>query len=423
MSSSSVATSESREQSGGGLDGAAASRLEAALEAAGVDGVIVFGDSSRDSDIAPFVGPVHLGECFVVASATGRCALGFATDMEREQAAASGLELLTPEALGLAERVRTTATVGELWSQTFTRAFELLDLAPGRWAVAGHPPAGTLVEVCAALSAEGWQWVSGSEILRRWRRFKPESWRRRFELPAEGVCAAMRGIAQELCAAEIRNGELWLAGSRLTAGRLRQVVRHELGAFELEEPEGNIFASGGHGGVPHNIGDSRRVLRAGEPLVVDLFPRGELFADCTRTFCVGEPSTAFVEAHATVLAALQLAHEQCAPGVTGWALQQRVCDLFEAEGYETARRTPGSRHGYVHGLGHGVGYELHEYPSFREMAGGEGVLEVGDLLTLEPGLYDVDAGYGVRLEDLCYLGPQGVENLTPLPYSWDPRSW
>jgi hypothetical protein len=29
----------------------------------------------------------------------------------------------------------------------------------------------------------------------------------------------------------------------------------------------------------------------------------------------------------------------------------------------------------------------------------------------------------VRLEDLCYLGPGGLEVLTPLPYDLDPRRW
>ena len=47
----------------------------------------------------------------------------------------------------------------------------------------------------------------------------------------------------------------------------------------------------------------------------------------------------------------------------------------------------------------------------------------GDVFTLEPGLYEPAEGYGVRLEDLVHLGPEGLENLTPLPYALDPRAW
>jgi Xaa-Pro aminopeptidase len=46
------------------------------------------------------------------------------------------------------------------------------------------------------------------------------------------------------------------------------------------------------------------------------------------------------------------------------------------------------------------------------------------VLTLEPGLYDPDDGWGVRLEDLVWLRDDGAsEVLTPLPYDLDPRAW
>ena len=52
------------------------------------------------------------------------------------------------------------------------------------------------------------------------------------------------------------------------------------------------------------------------------------------------------------------------------------------------------------------------------------MIREGDVFTLEPGLYEAAAGgFGVRLEDLVYLGPEGLENLTPLPYGLDPRAW
>ena len=55
--------------------------------------------------------------------------------------------------------------------------------------------------------------------------------------------------------------------------------------------------------------------------------------------------------------------------------------------------------------------------------GAVGLLETGDVVTLEPGLYYPDAGWAVRLEDLLALREGGVDNLTPLPYDLDPRAW
>jgi Xaa-Pro aminopeptidase len=406
-----------------GADAAELARLSAVLVDAKVDGILVVAESARDSDLAPFVGSAHLGEAFLLAPAEGSARLGFLTEMESQEAAGTGLELLTPNALGVRQMRELAANDGEFWHRLLGASFIAVGSTPGRWALAGHPAAGSIVDACARLGADGWKWVSGGEILRRWRKFKPTGLRRRVEEAAEGVVAAMRVVASMLAATEERAGELVLGGELLRIARLREAVRLEFALRGLSEPHGNILAPGSAAGVPHTQGESAHVLHVGEPLVVDLYPRGEIFSDCTRTFCVGEPAEAFRDAYEAVLAALGQAHELCRPGVRGWDLQDRTCDLFEGRGYATLRSHPETNVGYVHGLGHGVGYELHEYPSFRQHAGDEGLLEEGDLLTLEPGLYDVDQGYGVRLEDLCSLGPDGLINLTPLPYDWDPRAW
>jgi Xaa-Pro aminopeptidase len=233
----------------------------------------------------------------------------------------------------------------------------------------------------------------------------------------------MRAVAALLAAATTTHGELWLEGERLRAARLRRAVAVTLAAQGLEQPEGNIVAAGADGGVPHTSGGDERVLRAGESIVVDLYPKGLLFADCTRTFCVGRAPAALVDAHATVREVLAAAHATALPGERGWTMQEAACERLAERGWPTPITQPGTTRGYVHGLGHGVGFELHEYPSFRRHAGAEGTLGVGDVFTLEPGLYDPDAGFGVRLEDLVTLGNDGPENLTPLPYDLDPRAW
>jgi Xaa-Pro aminopeptidase len=265
--------------------------------------------------------------------------------------------------------------------------------------------------------------VPGHDLLLRVRQTKTPAELEAARAAAHGTTAAFRRVAELLAAAQARDGELWLEGERLRVARLRRAVAIELAAHGLEQPEGNILAAGADAGVPHTAGSDERVLRPREPLVVDLFPRGFVFADCTRTFCVGPPPPELAAAHAAVLAALRAAHAAAVPGARGWALQEAACALLGGHGYPTPIGQPGTTRGYVHGLGHGVGFELHEYPSFRRHAGEEGTLAAGQLLTLEPGLYDPEAGWGVRLEDLVALADAGPENLTPLPYELDPRAW
>lgn len=399
-------------------------RLAAAVEEAGLDALLVLGSSAREPDLAALLGPVHVHQSFVVARPDGRISLGFLSPMEREEAEETGLELLTPERLQVRKHTKEEPEEGRALAAIVDLGLAELGLGgPGRLGVSGRPPLGEAWVVLEHLRGEGWEIVSAGGLLRAWRRRKSEWMVREARRAADGARDALTRVAELLAAAVSRDEELWLEEERLTVGRLRREIARELAEAGLSQPEGNIVAPGREGAVPHNAGRDSTVLRPGQSLIVDLYPRGTLFADTTRTFCVGEPTVPLREAYEAVREALALAHRNLREEVSGWDLQKRVCELFVGEGYRTPVSHPGAVSGYVHGLGHGVGFELHEVPSFRENAGEEGLLQRGDLLTLEPGLYDPEEGFGIRLEDLIHLGPRGPELLTSLPYDLDPRAW
>ena len=63
--------------------------------------------------------------------------------------------------------------------------------------------------------------------------------------------------------------------------------------------------------------------------------------------------------------ALDRALAEIRPGVTGKALYDAACDIFEAAGYPTQRTKADGEtlaSGFFHSLGHGVGLEVHEAP-------------------------------------------------------------
>jgi Xaa-Pro aminopeptidase len=79
-----------------------------------------------------------------------------------------------------------------------------------------------------------------------------------------------------------------------------------------------------------------------------------------------------------------------------------------------------SKHGvnelFNHGLGHGIGLETHEAPQIRSNS--EEVLQIGMIVTLEPGLYQPGLG-GVRIEDDILITEDGPKLLSNLPHEWD----
>jgi Xaa-Pro aminopeptidase len=230
---------------------------------------------------------------------------------------------------------------------------------------------------------------------------------------AKGVDAIRRATVRQ-------DRTLELDGEVFTAERLRAIVEGRL--LELGcGSEGAICAPGPQAADPHMIGTGP--LHAGEPIVMDIFPQHKetrYWADMTRTVSKGEPAPEILKMYELVKRAQDAGIKALKPGVTGRQVHEMVEDLIFAAGYDTLR--PGQQHeprgngslpkGFIHGLGHGVGLEIHEAPSVGR--GGAKPLEVGDVVTVEPGVYDPEIG-GVRLEDMLVITESGSRNLTRAP--------
>ena len=323
------------------------------------EALVVLAGSSRDPDLAPFVGGARLGEACVVAHGGGVWLVYF-TSMEREEAAraeAGGVELIHPADFGMEALRREGKTSGEILAAAVNSAFERAGTEAGRVVLAGRPPAGSVLALARALEEGGRQPISGRSLMLALRRRKTEREIKGIAAAARATMAAFRSVAEALAESSVREEEeLWLGEERSTVARVKALAAQVFAAHGLEQPESSIVAPAEEGATGHSTGKPERVLRAGESIVVDLFPRGRLFADCTRTFCVGEPPEGLVRAHGLVLEALDTSLAAVRPGVRGWTLHERVCRLFENEGFAVPDKNPGTQTGYFHLLGHGVGY-------------------------------------------------------------------
>jgi Xaa-Pro aminopeptidase len=206
----------------------------------------------------------------------------------------------------------------------------------------------------------------------------------------------------------------------VTLGDLRRLLHREFIEHGIAEDGESIVAQGRDAGVPHNRGNDREALRAGEPILVDIFPGeagGGYHSDITRTYCIGPAPAELKKTWEEVHEAFQLAMSKLQVGEPCRSYQEMVCESFERHGHVTQRQNAGAEEGYVHGLGHGVGLAVHEAPRLGGPASNRQLIEPGMVITIEPGLYYPSRGLGVRIEDLVYVRPDGTfENLTPASY-------
>lgn len=382
------------------------------IEDAGWAGLLVLGEDGREPDLCRWTRGRHLGLNLVWMGAGDDPRLVYFTDMERAEADATGIENYGPRDLDLVALRSETASTGEFLARAVLRLWRELDISPGPVGIGGRLAAGDTADLIRVLGDRGWQPVSGRKLLRSWRRHKVA-----FEIDDAREAAQVTREAFSLVSERLRRDGV--AG--VMTGELRRMVGAHFAAHGMEQPHGNIVAAGTAAAVPHTAGDDDQRIETGQTLVVDLYPRGLVYADCTRTFCIPPIPPAVAEAHAAVRASVAAAHEVAGPGVQIIRVVGEALAPIEDAGYPTLRMDRSTRRGMVHSLGHGLGYELHELPNLRP--NGPGNLEVGDLVTVEPGLYDPEAGWGIRLEDMLLVGEEGMENLTPLPYDLDPAAW
>jgi len=228
---------------------------------------------------------------------------------------------------------------------------------------------------------------------------------------------AFRTIENVLRRSKIKKNRIYYKNKILTSEFLKQEAERALiekGMFDLL---GMIISTGGQTAIPHHDGNGP--ILPHQPIVCDIFPRHRksgYFADMTRTFVKGKPSPEIQKMYDAVLQAQSAALKKIRAGVSAKEIHNVAADVILKEGYDVGEK------GMIHGLGHGVGLDIHEKPSLKPNS--EDILESGNVITVEPGLYypkigsprrsKAEAG-GVRIEDMVLVTKTGCQNLTNYP--------
>ncbi|MEY3805732.1 MAG: hypothetical protein RIR69_544 [Actinomycetota bacterium] len=215
-------------------------------------------------------------------------------------------------------------------------------------------------------------------------------------------------IAMMERAAHIADAALQSVVADGVVGKTEKQVRNQLEYFmRMSGADGvsfpTIVATGENGAMPHHE-PSDAVIESGHGVVIDMGAEvGGYRSDMTRTVLVGKVSEEYRTMYELVKRAQQVGVDTVRAGVEGSQVDGAVRAVFADAQCE---------HEFTHGTGHGIGLYIHEVPILSPRC--SEVLQAGEVVTVEPGLYRGGVG-GVRIEDQVVVTDTGCRTLTLTP--------
>ncbi len=377
--------------------------------------LLIVGDTDRSAELRHEI-PIHIGDPFLYAEVDGRrVAVVWSVEGDRIAAVDPTIEIVPSEMFPSDELYRAGVDYYEVLPTLTVQMVESLGVT------SAVVPRAFPLQYADKLRAAGIELVTDQRFFDDRRRRKTPAELDGIQRASRAAEAGTAAIASLLARSEPGDGGRVVDDEPLTAELLKEAATATFAAAGCHGDD-LIVAIGPQAADGHHQGSGR--VANDDVVLCDLFPchsESACFSDMTRTFAVGTPDSEIARWHAQTLEALELVRRLVQPGANGKEIFRAVCDFYEALGYPTSLSKPEGtvlREGFNHGLGHGVGLRVHEAPVLSK-AGHQ--LVVGDVITLEPGLYRQGFG-GVRLEDVVVVTDDGCDTITRYPYSLDPAA-
>lgn len=376
--------------------------------------LIVTGPSRANPILYYLVNGAHLGEITVVIKKRNQPPVIFANSMERDEAAKSGLPVIDRAKYKLLDLIKE-----EKGNRLRARARLLglmlaeLGITQGQVAVYGREEQGTalafwneVMKVHPEITIVG---EGGRSMFDVAMATKDAAEVARIRVVGEKTMKVVENTWNFLAGHRANDGRLVKTdGAPLTVGDVKKMIRLWSLDQNIEHPDDFIFAIGRDAGVPHSRGTDTDPITLGQTIVFDIFPAeagGGYFFDFTRTWCVGFAPPEVEKVYNDVHEIFNIIGDSLQANAPCNRYQTLTNDFLEGRGHPTLRSHPETTAGYVHSLGHGVGLQIHESPSLSDYEGNPDTLQPGTVITVEPGLYYPEQGFGVRIEDYIWLNP------------------
>lgn len=405
------------------------SDIDALMQSRKLDAILIIGHAEHNPPMYYMTGGGHVSHAALIKRRNEPAVL-FCNDMEREEAARSGLKVVPYSTYPYKELLEQAQGDPALASALrYQRMFNDCGVTSGRVGIYGTYDISSVVatldhlrNVARSLSFTGEP--RDNSLFMYAMETKDEGEVERIRQTGRATVEVVAKAADYMTNCTVREDEVLLKedGSALSVGDMKGKINLWLAERGVEPAEGFIFAIGRDAGIPHSTGNPTDLMRLGQTIVFDIYPAergGGYFYDFTRTWALGYATPEMEKLYGEVRAVYQKVSENLDLNASFKDYQRMVCEEYEKNGHSTPLKNPETTHGYVHSLGHGVGLNIHERPWSGLTASEDNLLKPGVVITIEPGLYYPEKGMGFRIEDTYWVRPDGkFELLVEYPYDF-----
>ena len=404
------------------------SDLDQLMQSKNLNAILVTGNAYRNPPMYYLTGGGHINAATLIKKRGGEAVL-FCNDMEREEAARTGLKIIPYSTYSYEELLKEAHGNPSLASAVRYQRIFADQGVQGRVGIYGSTELGSAFAAFTQLQKlmPGLELVgetSNDSVFMKAMETKDAVEVERIRKMGAVTTEVVRRTAEYLTSREVTADEIVLKenATPLTIGDVKSRINLWIAELDAENPEGTIFAIGRDAGVPHSVGNPADLLRLGQTIVFDIYPcemGGGYFYDFTRTWSLGYAKPAAQELYDEVREVYGKVRDEFKLNAPLKDYQRLTCELFEKNGHETPLHSAAPVEGYVHTLSHGVGLNIHERPWSGLTNSDDNFLQPGVVFTSEPGLYYPTKGMGVRIEDTYQVRPDGkIEILAEYPYDF-----